>query len=120
MKVYTREALIKRFKVCMVLGVILDIVVIIANIALPIVAGVDIPVIVLLVSALSLVICAPIFAVCFLGMSFNFKKILIGFIAPIPILSYCIECFKAIYYGIKAVIVIVKKQDQFTIGSSAD
>ena len=100
----------------MVLGAILTVVVVAAEIGLAFVAGVDIPVIVLLMCALAFLVCVPVFAVWFLGISFNVKKVLIGFIAPIPILSYCIEMFKSLYYGIKALIVIVKKQDELTIG----
>lgn len=55
----------------------------------------------------------PIF---FLGLSFNWKKFLRGYLFPIPILSAFIEWIKSFIYGIKAIIAIVKKKDIFVIG----
>jgi len=45
----------------------------------------------------------------------NFKKSLIGFIAPIPVLSFFIEFVKGIIYSVKAIIVIIKKKDRLVI-----
>lgn len=50
-----------------------------------------------------------------MAMSFNFGNMLIGIIAPIPILSYFIEFFKAYIYVIKALVVIFKGQEKLTI-----
>ena len=58
-------------------------------------------------------VCYPII---FLGLSFNWKKFLLGYIAPIPILSAIIQYIKAIGYGIKAVVAILKKKDSVVIG----
>lgn len=58
-------------------------------------------------------VCYPVI---FLGLSFNWKKFLLGYIAPIPILSAIIQYIKAIGYGIKAVVAILKKQDSVVIG----
>ncbi len=51
------------------------------------------------------------------AMSFNFGKMMLGLIAPIPILSYLIEIFKGWVYAIKALIVIFKNKDKLVIGS---
>jgi|GEM_PF-3465887 len=53
----------------------------------------------------------------FTGMILNIKKILIGIIAPIPIISYVIENVKGFIYGVKALICIVKRQDELIIGN---
>lgn len=54
------------------------------------------------------------------GMSFNFGKIMLGIIAPIPVLSSVIESFKSIVYAIKGIIVLVKKQDCLVIGKETE
>ena len=53
----------------------------------------------------------------FTGFIINIKKILIGFIAPIPILSNLIETIKGFVYGVKALICIIKREDALVIGS---
>ncbi len=50
-----------------------------------------------------------------MAMSFNFGNMLIGIIAPIPILSYFIEFFKAYVYVIKALIVIFRREEKLVI-----
>ena len=72
--------------------------------------------------AACLVASLVVFPIEFLGFTINgtFKKSLIGMIAPIPVISGCIECFKALYYGIRAIIVIVKKQDSLVVGDVSD
>ena len=108
MKVYTREALIRRLKISMVIGLILDLAMLAFEIAMPILAGIEFTIGILLMCVLVL-LCAPILGFCCFGMSFNFGKTMLGMIAPIPILSMFIEYFKGLYYGVKAIIVIVKK-----------
>lgn len=66
--------------------------------------------------AAGLIIGLVAFPVWCLGASFNFGKMMLGMIAPIPLLSYFIEACKAYVYGIKAIIVIVKKKDSLVIG----
>lgn len=61
----------------------------------------------------AILVCYPVI---FLGLSFNWKKFLLGYIAPIPILSAIIQYIKAIGYGIKAVVAILKKKDSVVIG----
>ena len=63
-----------------------------------------------------------IFPLQLVGFTINstFKKFLIGYIAPIPVLSALIETLKAFYYGIRAAIVIFKKQDALVIGNVSD
>ena len=51
-----------------------------------------------------------------MSMLLNWKKILIGFIAPIPILSSMKQMyFNGIIYAVKALIVIIKKKDRLVI-----
>lgn len=45
----------------------------------------------------------------------NLKKTMIGFIAPIPVLSSIIEIIKGLIYSVKALIVIIKKKDRLVI-----
>ncbi|MBQ6119038.1 MAG: hypothetical protein IJK98_07375 [Clostridia bacterium] len=53
----------------------------------------------------------------FTGFILNIKKILIGLIAPIPVLSYLIENVKGFVYGVKALICIIKREEELVIGS---
>ena len=112
MKKYSREQLKKRLIVCTVLGVITGVVLGIGNAvmgALPLGAG-----------ALLALGAIVIFPIELFGMTFNFGKMLLGMIAPIPILSMFIEIFKSYVYAIKGIIVIVKKQDYLTIGKKEE
>lgn len=114
MKEYTREQLLKRFKICSILGIFFALVMSIG----PLVIAGDFSIGVLLMYAgifLVMFICYPII---FLGLSFNWKKFLKGYILPIPILSAFIEYIKSIVYGIKAVIAIIKKKDVFVVGKN--
>lgn len=113
MKVYSREQLIKRFKICVVLGVIMAIAMVAINLS-----GMlgDISVGGVFMWAIALIIGLIAFPVWCLGVSFNFGKMMLGLIAPIPLLSYFIEACKAYVYGIKAIIVIVKKKDSLVVG----
>lgn len=56
----------------------------------------------------------------FTGYIINIKKILIGFIAPIPILSNIIETIKGFIYGVKALICIIKREEELVIGAPDD
>ncbi len=67
-----------------------------------------------------LVMATPLFLIAFylgiISFVLNFKKTLIGIIAPIPILSSMIESFRGVWYAIKGLICLFKKQD-LVIGS---
>lgn len=52
----------------------------------------------------------------FWGMILNWKKVLKGIIAPIPILSMVIESFKGMIYAVKGFLVIIKKEEYLAIG----
>lgn len=99
MKRYTREKLIRIYIVSAVLGAISFFVGWFASIG----AGYNV---------LQLLILVP-FSIAALPVSFcalrlNLKKILIGMIAPIPILSCFIEYTKGLVYAVKALICIFK------------
>lgn len=109
---YTKEQLLKRFKICCILGLIISIAMVAINFSIMeeiTVASVFTFAVVFLISF----VCYPVI---FLGLSFNWKKFLLGYIAPIPILSAIIQYIKAIGYGIKAIIAILKKKDSVVIG----
>ena len=69
--------------------------------------------------ALTVLLAAIMFPIEACGIMLNWKKILKGFIAPIPILSYFIQCFVSFWYAIKALISIIKHQD-LVIGKPVD
>ncbi len=112
MKKYSREHLKKRLIVCSVLGIIVGIAVAVINITA---AGMP-----LIYAALMLLCIVIVFPIECFGVSFNFGKILLGMVAPIPILSMIIESFKSIVYAIKGIIVIIKKQDYLIIGKGEE
>lgn len=116
--VYSRETLLKRFKICIILGLIGALVIGAINIILPIMAG-EFTFEVVLAFVLIFVMCAVIFPLQLVGYTINgtFKKMVIGMISPIPVLSSCIEALKAFYYGIRAAMVVLKKEDALVIGS---
>lgn len=118
--VYSRETLIKRFKICFILGIISAVALVGINIYAAIEGGFTMMIAITL--AACLVASLVVFPIEFLGFTINgtFKRSLIGMIAPIPVISGCIECFKALYYGIRAIIVIVKKQDSLVVGDVSD
>lgn len=117
MKTYTREQLLKRLKISIVLGVILALITVVATVGLAIVAGEGTVIDVIFGAGMG-VFCALIFTLNFFGLSFNFRKFLLGYIAPIPILSAVIENLKAYIYAVKGIMVIIKHEDCLTIGSS--
>lgn len=108
MKVYTREELVKRLKICTVIGLIMIPVFVATQIMI------ETP---LIVTAGCVVLGIVAFPFSVFAMSFNFGKMMLGMIAPIPILSYFIEIFKGWGYAIKGLIVIFKNKDQLVIGS---
>lgn len=118
MKVYTREQLIKRLKICVVIGLIASVAFMILGVS-PMLSTSESRTIgdVLLVAAY-FVGAAILFPISLLAMSFNFGRMMLGMIAPIPILSYFIEFFKAYVYAIKALIVIFKRDEKLVIASS--
>ena len=110
--IYSRAQLLKRFKICCILGLIFSIAMVAINFSFmdEITVGSVFKFAAVFVGSF---VCYPVI---FLGLSFNWKKFLLGYIAPIPILSAIIQYIKAIGYGIKAVIAILKKQDSVVIG----
>lgn len=116
MKVYERKKLIKKLKVCLVLGIILALVSTGVTIGLAYFVG-EATFGDMFVGAGMFVFLSVAYTLAFFGASFNFGKMMLGFIAPIPILSCVIECIKSWVYAIKGIIVIVKRQDQLVIGS---
>lgn len=111
MKTFTRKKLTTMFIISVVIGIA-------AIIALIIVGGLMEESIGM---ALILLVAAVIvFPFEIMGFLLNWKKILIGFIAPIPIVSYLIEWLKGTIYAVKAFISILKKQETFTIGHPAE
>ena len=119
--VYSRETLLKRFKICIIIGIIGALALGTINIILPIMAG-EFTFEVVLAFVLIFVMCAVIFPLQLVGYTINgtFKKMVIGMIAPIPVLSSCIEALKAFYYGIRAAVVVFKRQDALVIGNVSD
>lgn len=116
--VYSRETVLKKFRVALIIGVIAAVVMSVINIILPILAGEFTFEVVLFFVGL-LITSVVIFPVQLLGFMLgrNLMKAMIGCILPIPVLSCCIECFKAFWYGIKAVMAIFKGDQSVTIGA---
>lgn len=115
MKEYTRKSLITRFIISAVIG---DGFVVGFVIAMLIVGDgasfFDGNIAVLIPVFLFAIMAMPLEVMSFM---LNFKKIMVGFIAPIPIISSLIEYFKGMFYAVKAFISILKKEETFTIGS---
>ncbi len=67
--------------------------------------------------ALIILVCGlPLLPFVMMALLLNWKKILIGMIAPIPILSMMKQWYiNGIIYAVKAFIVIVKKRDRLVI-----
>ena len=101
MKRYSREKLIRIYIVCAVLGVI-------SFFVAWGVSKVDYNMWQLLILVPFSIVGLPI---SFCALFLNFKKIIIGMIAPIPIISWFIEGCKGIVYAIKALICIFKHQE---------
>ncbi len=70
-----------------------------------------------------LIMATPVFLIAFyfavLSVALNWKKQLIGIIAPIPVISSMIESFVGVWYAIKGLICLLKKQD-LVIGNADD
>ncbi len=114
MKVFTREQLIKRLKICGIIGIICVIPFIILTIV-PMFSDGSTTFGDILMIALYVAGAVILFPTSVMAMSFNFGNMLIGIIAPIPILSYFIEFFKAYVYVIKALIVIFRREEKLVI-----
>lgn len=71
----------------------------------------------LMSTASSVVLGVVAFPFSVFSMSFNFGKMMLGLIAPIPLISYLIEIVKGWGYAIKALIVIFKNKEKLVIGS---
>ena len=54
------------------------------------------------------------------GFLMNIKKILVGIIAPIPLLSFMIEYIKGFIYGIKGLFCLFRHQDLVIGGGNED
>ncbi len=68
-------------------------------------------------AVLSALIALPLVPFTWVGLFLNWKAMLIGVIAPIPIVSSIIESFRGLVFAVKAFMVIVKKQDVLLVGS---
>ncbi len=54
----------------------------------------------------------PVFIISVGSFAFiNWKKALIGLFAPIPIISYMIECFKGIFHAFRSLVALFKKNE---------
>ena len=60
-----------------------------------------------------------VFPLMIVGLCLNWRKILRGFVAPIPILSYIIQWFVGMAYAVKALVSIFKKKD-LVLGKAED
>lgn len=119
MKVYTREQLIKRLKISVVLSVIFALISTAAMVGLAVLAG-EATVAGIMFGAVTFVFETVVYSAQFLGLTFNFRKFILGIIAPIPVVSMVIEGLKAYYYAAKALIVIFKQKDELIIGSPSE
>lgn len=110
MKVYKRKTLITMFIVSVVLTVVYIVATMILGGGLS-AFGDSIGMVLII-----LVCSVPLLPFVFMSFILNWKKILIGMIAPIPILSSMKQCyFNGIIYAVKALIVIIKKKDRLVI-----
>lgn len=104
MRIVKRKALIKMYVVSLILGLISIVAILIIQSS----SGnrSDLVQFVLMIP-----IAFIVFPIQFCGFILNWKKILKGFIAPIPVLSYFIQFFVGIWYAIKGLIAIFKHTD---------
>lgn len=107
MRRYSRKTLTTLFIVAAVLSVVQLIVMFALGAFNDMGASVTIPIIVLSLPLLPLTWC---------GIFLNWKKMLIGFIAPIPIISYLVETVKGYVYAVKGFVVLVKQKEALVIG----
>ncbi len=117
MKVYTYEKLKKIYKVCIIISAVIAVAMVIFMLLGPTetLGGKTI---------VNMMITCPImFFGLFISITecvfMNWKKMIIGIIAPIPMLSGMIECFKAAFYGLKGLVCLFKHQD-LAIGHADD
>lgn len=108
MKTYTKEQIIKQLIISAVLAAIACVVMLVSGLwdlsGMPI-GG-------LLIAIPMAMICLPISFMSLIYM--NWKKAIIGFIAPIPILSYWIEAFKGIFRAFGAIFSLIRGKDLYT------
>lgn len=119
MKEYTRAQLIKLLKASIVLSIPFIILYFVSMFS----TSDDKSISSILPYMLGAVIGSPFVPFVMMGFLMNFKKILIGFIAPIPILSYFIEWFKGVVWAVKGIIFIIKTKndpDATTSGNNTD
>lgn len=110
MKVYERKKLTTMFIVSAVLSVIVIVVTMIMG------GGMSAFGDNLGFALISLVFAILLFPLVWMAFLLNWKKILVGFVAPIPIVSYMKQWyFNGIIYAVKAFIVIIKKKDRLVI-----
>lgn len=70
------------------------------------------PIIGTIVFVLLIFTCLPISFMSFFFI--NWKKAIIGMVAPIPVLSYCIACFKGLGYTFGALIALIRGKESYT------
>ena len=115
--VYSREEVLKKFKICLIIGIILA--VFAGAVNTPIMAG-EFTFETIIDFVGILIYGVVIFPIQILGfwLGRNLWKSVVGFIAPIPVISMCIECFKAVWYGIKGVMAIFQGKETVVIGKA--
>lgn len=110
MKVYKRKTLTKMFIVSAVLALVCMIAMVILNGGLNGLGGSAGMALIILIIAL------PFIPFEVMGFLLNWKKILIGFVAPIPIISYLKQwMINGTICAVKALIVIIKKKDHLVV-----
>ena len=115
MKVYQRKTLITMFIVAGVFSVLQMLITLIGGIA-----SADGYAGAVVTAVLSALIALPLVPFTWVGLFLNWKAMLIGVIAPIPIVSSIIESFRGLVFAVKAFMVIVKKQDVLLVGIDND
>ncbi len=105
MKIYPYEKLKKIYIVCAIIGAIIAIPVIFFASSI----GLDGKSLVFFLFTTPLYYIS--FVLGFVAVIFNWKKILIGMIAPIPLVSGLMENFKGVFYAIKGLVALFKHQD---------
>ncbi len=110
MKVYKRKTLITMFIVSVVLALVCVVAMVIVNGGLNGLGGSVGMALIILITAL------PFIPFEVMGFLLNWKKILIGFIAPIPLISYLKQwLINGTVCAVKALIVIIKKKDHLVV-----
>ncbi len=108
MKTYTKKQITKQ----LIIGGVLSVITLIVMLATGIWDIADQPIGGTILLILGVFTLMPISYMSFFYI--NWKKALIGMIAPIPVLSYCIACFKGLGYTFMALITLIKGKDNYT------